>query len=149
MRRLWSGEPVSYSGRHFSLDGDQIGLRPLQPGGPPIWIGTNGREGGVRAARIGDGIVYLHTNPMRRIARLDALFREEAAGAPRTRAVLREVCVRPDARAARAVAEPHMRYEAEDYARFGYAEQLLTEFDRLCEEAYLLTDPEGCIAAHR
>ncbi len=45
-RRAWAGEEVD--GRH---------LRPLpvQPGGPPVWIGGNSRRAVRRAAELGDG----------------------------------------------------------------------------------------------
>lgn len=39
LRRLWTGQPVTYRGTHFALDGVAIGPVP-QPPGPPIWLGS-------------------------------------------------------------------------------------------------------------
>lgn len=54
IRALWSGEQVTYRGKHFTIENEHVGIRPYQAGGPPIWIGA-GAEGSVRrAASIGD-----------------------------------------------------------------------------------------------
>jgi len=41
-RLLLSDAPVSYQGKHFSLDDAQLLPRPKRPGGPPILIGGKG-----------------------------------------------------------------------------------------------------------
>lgn len=40
VRRLWSGEPTSSWGPTWTLDGVQVTPRPVQPGGPPIWMAS-------------------------------------------------------------------------------------------------------------
>lgn len=42
--RLFTGEVVSYSGHHFSLDSAQMRPVPVQRPHPPIWIGGSGRR---------------------------------------------------------------------------------------------------------
>ncbi|WP_067488879.1 LLM class flavin-dependent oxidoreductase [Actinomadura hibisca] len=37
MRLLWSGDAVSYEGRHFAFHDVAIAPRPVRPEGPPIW----------------------------------------------------------------------------------------------------------------
>lgn len=39
MKRLWTGEPVSFDGRFHSLDGIAVEPTPFRVGGPPIWLG--------------------------------------------------------------------------------------------------------------
>ncbi len=51
MTRLWSGEPVSFEGRHFSLRGAALGLQPVQRPRIPIWIGGDSPPALRRAAR--------------------------------------------------------------------------------------------------
>ncbi len=41
---LQSDEPVSFSGKHYSLNEAILLPRPRRPGGPPILIGGNGRK---------------------------------------------------------------------------------------------------------
>jgi alkanesulfonate monooxygenase SsuD/methylene tetrahydromethanopterin reductase-like flavin-dependent oxidoreductase (luciferase family) len=49
MRRVWGGEPP--------IDGaDEVGPRPVQPGGPPILAGAMGPKAIARAAQWADGI---------------------------------------------------------------------------------------------
>ncbi|MDQ3808938.1 MAG: TIGR03560 family F420-dependent LLM class oxidoreductase, partial [Chloroflexota bacterium] len=44
LKRLFTGEVVSYRGRHFNLDGAQLRPTPVQRPSPPIWIGGSGRR---------------------------------------------------------------------------------------------------------
>ena len=49
---IWTGEPVSRVGLNFSADEIVSQPPPVQPGGPPLWIGGNGRTARERAARV-------------------------------------------------------------------------------------------------
>jgi probable F420-dependent oxidoreductase len=55
VRRLWSGEPVTYHGRFVDLD--EIVARPIptQTPEPPLWIGGDSKTARRRAARLGVG----------------------------------------------------------------------------------------------
>ena len=53
MRALWSGEAVTMSGLFGRLEGAKLNLKPVQSGGPPIWMGAFGPKGVARAARLG------------------------------------------------------------------------------------------------
>jgi alkanesulfonate monooxygenase SsuD/methylene tetrahydromethanopterin reductase-like flavin-dependent oxidoreductase (luciferase family) len=61
-RKLWSGEPVNYTGNGFQLTEHTIGPLPWNPAGPPLLI-TAGNRGEVfpaqldRFAKFGDGII--------------------------------------------------------------------------------------------
>lgn len=50
---IWSGAPVTGRGSAFSADEIVSRPVPVQPGGPPLWIGGNGRAARERAARTG------------------------------------------------------------------------------------------------
>jgi probable F420-dependent oxidoreductase len=54
MSRLWTGEQVSFAGRHFQWEGAQIAPLPVQQ--PlPLWIGGHSPAAIRRTARIGTG----------------------------------------------------------------------------------------------
>src|SRR5215470_7047046 len=55
MRRLWTEPSVTYNGRHFQLQDVSLGLRPIQPGGIPIWIAGSVDNAQRRVLRLGDG----------------------------------------------------------------------------------------------
>ena len=70
LRRLWSGEPVSHTGRFYGPFSD-IAMRPppRQPGGPPIWFGGRSDAALRRIGRLGDGYLsYVVTPEMYRSA---------------------------------------------------------------------------------
>jgi alkanesulfonate monooxygenase SsuD/methylene tetrahydromethanopterin reductase-like flavin-dependent oxidoreductase (luciferase family) len=60
MRRLWTEDRVTHHGKSFRIDDLGIGLKPVRPGGPPIWVAGVVDAAVKRAARIGDA--WLITN---------------------------------------------------------------------------------------
>ena len=50
-RALWQRDNVSFTGKHFTLDGSTVEPKPHRAGGPPIWIGGSGPTGLREAAR--------------------------------------------------------------------------------------------------
>jgi len=55
MRRLWTEENVTFTGKYFSLQDVTIMPRPWQKKGPPIWIGGRSEAALRRTGRLGDG----------------------------------------------------------------------------------------------
>ena len=51
-RNLWTGEPVSHSGRFYSFEEVRCQPRPIQNPGPPIWIGGHSEPALRRVARL-------------------------------------------------------------------------------------------------
>ncbi len=62
LRRLWSAQPVTHSGKHFSMTDVRIHPAPAQPGGPPIIVAGRAPVAMRRAAALGDGwMPYLYS----------------------------------------------------------------------------------------
>jgi len=82
LRQLWSGEPVSYSGRYFG-EFSEVAMQPpaRQQGGPPIWCGGRADAALARAGRLADGWMSYVVTPDQYRA---ALAKIEAAAAGRT-----------------------------------------------------------------
>ena len=56
LRALLRPDGAPFEGAFYSTDGMELLPGPLQPGGPPIWIGSWGSEAGLRrVARFADG----------------------------------------------------------------------------------------------
>jgi alkanesulfonate monooxygenase SsuD/methylene tetrahydromethanopterin reductase-like flavin-dependent oxidoreductase (luciferase family) len=53
LRRAWSGERFDFRGRHWSFEGALVRPRPVQAGGPPLWLAAMSEAGARRAARLG------------------------------------------------------------------------------------------------
>jgi alkanesulfonate monooxygenase SsuD/methylene tetrahydromethanopterin reductase-like flavin-dependent oxidoreductase (luciferase family) len=58
VQAVWSGEPVSFAGRHYRVDGVRFLPTPIRPGGIPIWAATES----------------VHGRPVRRAAALQGVF---------------------------------------------------------------------------
>src|SRR5262249_27652592 len=112
LERLWSGEPVSYQGKHFRLRDVRISLRPLQQPRPPIWLAANADAGGRRAARLADAWLMNPHSTLPTLERQLARFHEarEALGRPPVRVIplIRECYVAPDLRTALAQSQPFL-----------------------------------------
>lgn len=67
LKTLWSQDHVTFEGRHFHFDNLTLRPRPVQPGGPPILLGTHARTGSQtqyrRAAQWADGMISITDSP--------------------------------------------------------------------------------------
>src|SRR5918912_850923 len=77
LRALWSGAD-GYHGKILSVEGG-IAPRPVQPGGPPLWVGGLVARSARRAARYGDGWYASSNYRFGEIARQAARYREALA----------------------------------------------------------------------
>ena len=67
MQRLGAGQPVTFSGRYYTLDEVVMEPRPVQPGGVPILLAAHGRAKKdaqiARVARLGNGVMSISDTP--------------------------------------------------------------------------------------
>jgi probable F420-dependent oxidoreductase len=136
-RTLWRDTPASFAGRFTSFTDLRLTPRPVQPGGPPVWIGGRSDHALRRAARAGDGWVAYLVAPQRFRAGLERIqgFAAEAGRALSPAfepALLLFTVVDDDRAAARRVA-------AEFLTR-----QYNQPFDGLVDRYCLLGPPEAC-----
>src|SRR5690349_4230407 len=61
MRRLWTGEFVTFHGQHYTVENARIYTRPDEP--PPVYVSGFGPNAAELAGRIGDG--FISTSPDR------------------------------------------------------------------------------------
>lgn len=62
IKRLWTGEAVTYDGRFNTFEGISISPPPVQEPQPPIWIAGRQDAAARRAGRFGDGwLPYMYT----------------------------------------------------------------------------------------
>jgi probable F420-dependent oxidoreductase len=55
VRALWTRRPADFDGPFTKLRAAQLGVRPVTPGGPPVWVGGHSDAALRRALRFGDG----------------------------------------------------------------------------------------------
>jgi alkanesulfonate monooxygenase SsuD/methylene tetrahydromethanopterin reductase-like flavin-dependent oxidoreductase (luciferase family) len=98
IRALWQGETLDHVGRFYELHGVRLKTPPVQPGGPPIWIGGWGPRQLRRAATIGDAWLPGPVGTFGEIVERQAVYDEHvrAAGrdpSARPRPLIRDVIV--------------------------------------------------------
>lgn len=151
IRSLWSGETVNHDGEFFPTQDASIGIRPLTPGGPPIWVGAGGKLAVRRAARLGDAWYAPGNSPSKRflpehVAVYDEALREVGKD-PATveRPIGVELYCAPTTDQAVAEALPHARTEYSTYAEYPALRWQRDRFDELVANTLLLGSPEFLI----
>jgi probable F420-dependent oxidoreductase len=109
MRRLWTGEAVTFRGEFWTLEDVTVLPRPVQQ--PlPVWIGGNSEAAMRRAGRIGDGWIPSFITPERfadGVKRVQAFAAEAGREVPEDHfGCLVYYHFHPDPAAARAAAAP-------------------------------------------
>jgi alkanesulfonate monooxygenase SsuD/methylene tetrahydromethanopterin reductase-like flavin-dependent oxidoreductase (luciferase family) len=79
MKRLWSGEEVTFEGAYTRVTRGRIGFTPYQKPHPPLEMGAQSEVATRRAARITEGVFFGPQVAWRDISRLARLFRETRA----------------------------------------------------------------------
>ena len=74
-RELWTAADPRFQGEHVNFDKISFEPKPVQPGGPPIWVGGESGPALRRTARLGDAWYPIGTNPA---FPLDSLARYKA-----------------------------------------------------------------------
>ncbi len=81
LKRLFTEDDVSFDGRCTQLDGVTLQPKPLQEGGPPIWVAGRSEAAMRRAGRLGDGYLpYLFAPDRYRDGLAQVRQHAEAAG---------------------------------------------------------------------
>lgn len=151
LERLWTGEPVTFEGRHFSLRDVRISMPPLQRPRPRLWLAANADAGVRRAARLADAWLM---NPHATLATLErqvALFHAERRRLGRPPAaevpLIKECYVAPGARTAVEEARPFLEPKYRAYRRWEQdralpaGERFDLDFEELARDRFLLGDP--------
>ncbi len=127
------------------MEDQTIGVPPVQPGGPPIWVGAGVPQTILRAARIGD--VWLpapNAKPRYAIGNLENFRREAAAHGRleqiRSYPIVRETYVSTSRARAETQAGGYIRDEYLDYSR--YLDFFGAMFDDLRQKAFLWGSPD-------
>ncbi len=151
LERLWTGEPVTYAGRHYRFENVRISMPPLQRPRPPLWLAANADKGVERAAGLADAWLMNPHTTLSTLERQQALFRtrRRALGrAPATETPLIKECyVAPTTGQALDEARPFLEAK---YAAYRHWEQdkalppgetFSLDFERLAADRFVVGDP--------
>ena len=152
IERLWSGEPVTYTGKHFQVKNVRISMPPVQRPRPPIWLAANSDAGVKRAARLGDAWLM---NPHATLATLERQLRlltetRRALGRPDVSEIpiTKECYVAADTATALVEAQPFLEAKYGAYRRWGQdkalppGESFELSFEELARDRFIIGDPK-------
>jgi alkanesulfonate monooxygenase SsuD/methylene tetrahydromethanopterin reductase-like flavin-dependent oxidoreductase (luciferase family) len=131
VRRVWVDEPVWHEGTYWRLDGVSIQPKPLQPSGPPLWVGGRSDAALVRAARLADGWIGSGASSLDETAEDIARLRRELERFDRAAddyAIARRLYVVLDSQPGRA-RERHRAWFKSAYANGDLADRALVAGD--------------------
>lgn len=77
MKRLWSGDPVTFDGRYAKVAEGRMGFRPYQLPHPPIEMGAQSEGATKRAASVADAVFFGPQVGWADIQPLAAIYRNE------------------------------------------------------------------------
>jgi alkanesulfonate monooxygenase SsuD/methylene tetrahydromethanopterin reductase-like flavin-dependent oxidoreductase (luciferase family) len=81
MKRLWSGEEVTFEGAYTRVTAGRMGFTPFQTPHPPLEMGAQSDGATRRAARLTDGVFFGPQVAWRDIGKLAGVFREPLSDA--------------------------------------------------------------------
>jgi alkanesulfonate monooxygenase SsuD/methylene tetrahydromethanopterin reductase-like flavin-dependent oxidoreductase (luciferase family) len=127
MKRLWSGEEVTFEGRYTRLTRARMGFTCFQQPHPPLEMGAQSDGAARRAARITDGAFFGPQVAWRDIEKLAAAFRDERAKqagvGPGHVGASRSLIVGKDRESARAAAVEYLEKTFAMYRRWEMQEK--------------------------
>ncbi|MFB6311812.1 MAG: LLM class flavin-dependent oxidoreductase [Salinirussus sp.] len=149
IRRLWREDGVSFEGEIFDIEDASINPKPLQDGGPPIWLGGGAEPALRRAGDIGDGWVIGSSATIDAIAEMQEVYEDALTGEPHARPLRREVFVAETDERAKELALPSLSAKYDKYAAWGSPEDLGDEeesFEEFAADRFLIGAPETVAA---
>jgi alkanesulfonate monooxygenase SsuD/methylene tetrahydromethanopterin reductase-like flavin-dependent oxidoreductase (luciferase family) len=159
IKRLWTGDDVTFEGRYYTLRGVSMNPKPVQKPRPAIWMTADNTKGAIRAARHGDVWLMSSHNRVAELKELIAVYDEHRQGHPVDfhdigihRPLMRVTFIAPTRQAALEEARPHIeKFWREYYGTMNQAGEMdspddfTKPFEDLWRDRFLLADPSGCV----
>ena len=143
MRRLWSEERVSHKGRFYTVSDAGISLKPVRPGGPPVYIAAQADVSVRRAARIGDAWLIVNSSGLGKIAPLMRTYRAALNQYGRT-PIEYPITVECYVGARHATAHEECRgpleYKYNAYAAWGLQDRTSSSFEDFARDRFIIGD---------
>jgi len=155
VKRLWTEDSVTFTGRFFRVTDATCTIRPVQKPCPPIWIAANADSAVARTARMGYPWFVNPHAALPTIERQWRLYKQALADArqpmPAARPIALELHVAPTREEAIQTARPYLAAKYMAYADWGQDkvlpgdESFRVAFDALARDRFILGAPDGVI----
>lgn len=147
LQRCWSDDDVSFDGVYFKLKNARVRPRPVQKGGPPLWVGANSESAIRRAADLGLTYYFGNASPLGVLRSRTLVYERELRRAGRDprgieRPLMRELYVAETAQRAWDDVGEHIVYAyREEFVGLGFGVVVEDENGR----PHVVTDPNDPI----
>ena len=143
MRRLWTEERVTHKGRFYTVNDAGIGVKPVRPGGPPVYIAGLAEASVRRAARIGDAWLIVNSGGLGKTAPLMQTYRAALAEFSRVPAefpITLECYVGESRASAHEECREPLEYKYNAYAAWGLEERAAASFEDFARDRFIIGD---------
>jgi alkanesulfonate monooxygenase SsuD/methylene tetrahydromethanopterin reductase-like flavin-dependent oxidoreductase (luciferase family) len=157
LEMLWRNDEAAYDGRFYHVPQTAVSTRPVQPGGPPIWLAAVSDNAVTRAARLGYPWLILSHASAETLRRQSSMYREaftlEHGAAPATTPIIQELVINTNAEAAWDTAERFLGSKYRAYSEWGQGESLPGSetfeqpFRDLARDRFIIGTPDECLRA--
>ena len=144
MRRLWTEDKVTHQGRFSSVKDHGISLKPLQAGGPPVWIAGLVEAAVKRAARIGDAWLIANATTLGATEPLMKIYRDTLKDLGKTVTefpIARECYVGKNHATAMEECRAALEYKYNSYAAWGMESPTAhMSFEEVARDRFIIGD---------
>jgi alkanesulfonate monooxygenase SsuD/methylene tetrahydromethanopterin reductase-like flavin-dependent oxidoreductase (luciferase family) len=150
MRRLWTEDKITHTGKSFRINDLGIGLKPQRKGGPPIWLAAVVDAAVRRAAQLGDAWLITNFAHLSVLVPQMALYRKLLAEAkkefPAEAPITRECYIGSTQAKALEECEAALQYKYAAYSSWGLdkqskgAESFAQPFEEFVKDRFIIGD---------
>jgi alkanesulfonate monooxygenase SsuD/methylene tetrahydromethanopterin reductase-like flavin-dependent oxidoreductase (luciferase family) len=142
MRRLWTEDRVSHQGRFYAVNDAGLSLKPIRPGGPPIYIAGFADVAVRRAARIGDAWLIMN-NGLGAVVPLMQTYRaalQEYGRTPLEYPITVECYIGARHATAHEECREPLEYKYKAYAVWGLEDRTSASFEDFARDRFIIGD---------
>jgi alkanesulfonate monooxygenase SsuD/methylene tetrahydromethanopterin reductase-like flavin-dependent oxidoreductase (luciferase family) len=143
MRRLWTEDRVNHTGRFYTIKDAGIGVKPVRPGGPPLYIAGQAEVSVRRAARIGDAWLIVNSGGLATVRPLMQTYRaalKEYGRTPMDFPITLECYVGARHATAQEECRGPLEYKYNAYAAWGLQDRTSPVFEDFARDRFIIGD---------
>ncbi len=144
IRKLWAGGKITHEGKFYTVADAGISLKPMRPGGPPIYIAGLVDSAVRRAAKIGDAWLIANASSIQEITPQMQTYRaalKEYNRTPLEYPLARECYVGSTRASAYEECKAALEYKYAAYAAWGMTSPLAgTTFEDFAKDRFIIGD---------
>jgi alkanesulfonate monooxygenase SsuD/methylene tetrahydromethanopterin reductase-like flavin-dependent oxidoreductase (luciferase family) len=146
IRRLWTEDRVTHQGRFYTVNDSGISIKPVRPGGPPIYVAAQAEVPVKRAARIGDAWLIVNIRGIQNLIPLMQTYRaalKEYGRTPIEYPITVECYVGARHATAHEECREPLEYKYSAYAAWGMEDRTSSSFEDFARDRFIIGDKES------